>query len=103
MILNTKIYQQIRILLYNRYSYPIDQIQPHLRFQIELGVDSLEMFEIITEFEEIFNINISLDDIDDFIFQPQKINYISDIKSLTIQNAVDYIEEQIIIQNKSKK
>jgi len=100
MTLNSQIYQQVRKLLYNRYAYPIEQIQPEIRFQIELAIDSLEMFEIMAELEEKFNIKISLDDIDDFIFQPQDIKYISDIKCLRIQDAVDYIEKQINNKNK---
>ena len=98
MSLNNQIYQEVRRMLYNRYSYPIEQIQPEIRFQIELAVDSFEMFEIMKEFENFFNIKISLDDIDEYIFQPQDIRYVSDIKCLTIQDAVDYIEDQIKIQ-----
>ena len=98
MSLNNQIYQEVRRMLYNRYSYPIEQIQPEIRFQIELAVDSFEMFEIMKEFETFFNIKISLDDIDEYIFQPQDIRYVSDIKCLTIQDAVDYIEDQIKIQ-----
>lgn len=95
MSLNDQIYQEIRRMLYNRYSYPIEQIQPEIRFQVELAVDSFEMFEIMKEFEIFFNIEISLDDIDEYIFQPQQIRYVSDIKRLTIQEAVDYIEDQL--------
>ena len=90
-----QIYQRVRYLLYKRYSYPIDQIQPEIRFQIELAIDSLEMFEIMDEWEQEFNIHINMDDIDEYIFQPQDITHISDIKQLTIQDAVNYIEKQI--------
>ena len=98
MSLNNQIYQEVRQMLYNRYSYPIEQIQPEIYFQVELAVDSFEMFQIMKEFEIFFNITISLDDIDEFIFQPQDIRYVSDIKRLTIQDAVNYIEDQIKIQ-----
>ena len=99
MLLNDKIYYKVRELLYVRYSYPLEQIQPTIRFQIELAIDSLEMFEILSEYEKTFKITVSLDDIDDFIFQPQDIKYISDIKCLTIQDAVNYIEKQIRIRD----
>ena len=95
MSLNYEIYQKIRRILYERYSYPIEQIQPEIRFQIELAIDSLEMFEIMAEFEEQFNITINFDDIDNFIFQPQNIKHISDIKCLTINDVVNYIEYKI--------
>ena len=97
MSLNNHIYQEVRQILYNKYSYPIEQIQPEIIFQVELAVDSLEMFEIMKEFEYFFNIVISQDDIDEYIFQPQNIKYVSDIKRLTIQDAVNYIENQIKI------
>jgi len=98
MSLNNQIYQEVRRMLYNRYSYPIEQIQPEIKFQVELAVDSFEMFQIMKEFEIFFNITISLDDIDEFIFQPKDIRYVSDNKPLTIQDAVNYIEDQIKIQ-----
>lgn len=98
MSLNNQIYKEVRRMLFDRYSYhSIEQIQPEIIFQVELAVDSFEMFEIMKEFEVFFNIEISLDDIDNYIFQPQNIRYVSDIKRLTIQEAVDYIENQIKI------
>ena len=98
MSLNNQIYKEVRRMLFDRYSYhSIEQIQPEIIFQVELAVDSFEMFEIMKEFEVFFNIEISFDDIDNYIFQPQSIRYVSDIKRLTIQEAVDYIENQIKI------
>ena len=97
MSLNNQIYQEVRQILYNKYSYPIEQIQPEIIFHVELVVDSLEMFEIMKEFEYFFNIVISQDDINDYIVQPQNIRYVSDIKRLTIQDAVNYIENQLKI------
>ena len=46
-------------------------------------------------FEKTFDIDIDQNDIDDFIFQPQDIKYISDIKYFRIQDAVDYIEKKL--------
>lgn len=101
MTLNQEIYQKVRQILFNKYAYPdIEQIQPEITFQMELAVDSLEMYELMDEFQETFDIIISRDDIDDFIFQPQDIKYVSDIKCLTIQNAVDYIEQQMLARKK---
>ena len=103
MTLNHEIYQKIRQILFQKYPYPIEKIQPEIRFQIELAIDSLEMFELIHEFEEVFNITIQKDDIDAYIFQPQSIKYISDIKILTIQDVVDYIETQLKISESTNK
>lgn len=101
MTLNEEIYQQVRQILFNKYSYPdIDIIQPEIIFEVELAVDSLEMYELMDEFQETFDIIISRDDIDRFIFQPQDIRYVSDIKRFTIQDAVDYIEQQVLAREK---
>ncbi len=100
MTLNDQIYNQFRLMLYNRFAYPIEQIQPEIRFQIELAVDSLEMFEIMAEIEKTFNITINQDDIDNFIFQPQDIIHIAEIKCLTIQDVVNYIEKQLTARDK---
>lgn len=95
MTLNNQIYEQIRKILYNKYSYPLEQYEPQLRYQVELAVDSLEMYELLEEFEETFNIKFDPDDIDHYIFQPQDILYINDIKLITIQESVDYIEKKL--------
>ena len=103
MNLNSKVYEKIRTILYRQCPYPLEQIQPQIRFQIELAIDSLEMYELLVEFEQTFNIIINRDDIDKFIFQPQDIKNVNDIKSITIQDAVDYIENQIKIQHQLEK
>ena len=94
-MLKNEIYQTVRQILFHKYAYPIEQIQPEIRFQVELAVDSLEMFELMNEFEQVFGIIIDKDDIDNFIYQSQDIKYISDIKLITIQDVVNYIEKQI--------
>ena len=95
MILNNVIYKKVQQILVQKYPYPLDQIQPEIRFQIELAIDSFEMFELINTFEKVFNITINKDDIDKFTYQPQNIQYINDIQLITIQDVVDYIEKQI--------
>ena len=99
MTLNNEIYRKVRQILFCKYAYPIEQIQPEVCFQTELAVDSFEMLELINQFEQEFNIVIDKDDIDSFIFQPQNITYVNDIKMLTIQNVVNYIEKQIQTHN----
>jgi acyl carrier protein len=44
------------------------------------------MLELINDFETIFDIEISFDDIDDFIFSG---------KTIKIQDVIDYIENKI--------
>jgi acyl carrier protein len=83
------IFDKIRTILCTQFSFQYDQIQPEARFEIELGTDSREMLELLSEFEKTFNIEINLDDIDKMVEEG---------KFIRIQDAVDYIEEKINIQ-----
>lgn len=78
----TFIFNQIRKLLHENYSFQYDQIQLETDFETELGTDSREMLELINDLETLFDIKISLDDIDDFIFSG---------KTIKVQDVVDYI------------
>ena len=80
------IFERIRTLLHEEYSFHYDQIQLETDFEKELGTDSREMLELINDFERIFNIEISFDDIDDFLYSG---------KTIKIQDAVNYIEKKI--------
>ena len=80
------IFERIRTLLHEEYSFHYDQIQLETDFEKELGTDSREMLELISDFERIFEIEISFDDIDDFLYSGQTIK---------IQDAVNYIEKKI--------
>jgi acyl carrier protein len=77
--------------LYEKYSFQSDQIQIDTDFEKELGTDSREMLELINDFEIIFGIEVSLDDIDNFIFSG---------KSIKIQDVINYIEEKIANRKK---
>jgi acyl carrier protein len=61
------------------------QIQLETDFEKELGTDSREMLELINDLETLFNIEISLDEIDDFLFSG---------KTRKVQDVVDSIEKK---------
>jgi acyl carrier protein len=82
----TLIFDRIRKLLHEEYRFQYDQIQLDTDFEKELGSDSREMLELINDFETIFDIEISFDDIDDFIFSG---------KTIKVQDVIDYIEKKI--------
>ena len=90
----TLIFNKIRKLLHEEYSFQYDQIQLDTDFEKELGTDSREMLELINDFETIFNIEISFDDIDDFIFSGETIK---------VQDVVDYITKKITDPEKLQK
>lgn len=83
-----KVFEIIREVLHKNYSLQYEEIQLEARFEIELAVDSREMFELIAKFEKIFDIEISYDEIDAFIFNKNN-------KKITIKDAVRYIKSKI--------
>ena len=83
----TLVFNRIRKLLHEEYSFQYDQIQLDTDFEKELGTDSREMLELINDFETIFDIEISFDDIDDFIFYG---------KTIKIQNVIDYKKKKMM-------
>jgi len=85
----TLIFDRIRTLLHEKYSFHYDQIQLDTDFEKELGTDSREMIELINDFETLFNIEISLDDIDNFIFSG---------KTIKVQDVVDYIGKKYNVE-----
>lgn len=82
----TIIFEKIRKLLHEEYSYQYDQIQLETDFERDLGTDSRELLELINDFEILFDIVINFDDVDDFIFSG---------KTIKVQDVVTYIEKKL--------
>ncbi len=80
-------FEKIRKILYDKFSFHYDQIQLKTELELELGMDSREMVEFLSELEKNFKINISFDDID---------RLIEENEVLTIRDIVDYIEKRQI-------
>lgn len=76
----TLVYNKVREILHYSYSINYEEIELKTKFELELGMDSREFFEIIVDFEKAFNIDIFLDDLNEI---------------LTIEDAVNYIEKKI--------
>lgn len=76
----TLIFHKIREILHHSYSINYDQIELETKFQLELGMDSREFFELIIDFEKEFDIDLFFDDLDQIV---------------TIKDAVQYIEKKL--------
>ena len=74
------VFNKVRVILHELYSFHYDQIEPQTKLVNELGVDSREFFQLLLEFEETFEIEIVFEDA---------------LKIITIQDAVDYIKQQL--------
>ena len=83
------------MILHEKFHYRYEDIEPEIYFERELAIDSKEMHELIAQFESAFDIIFNYDDMDEFYFQPQVIKHVNDIKSISIQDTVDYIEKKI--------
>jgi acyl carrier protein len=95
MSLNQQVFEKIRIILHEKFHYSYEDIEPQIYFEKELAVDSKEMHELIAEFESTFDIIINYDEMDKFYFQSQIIKHVDEIKQISIQDSVNYIEKKI--------
>lgn len=79
------IFNKIRKILNEEFSFHYDQIQLETKLELELGMDSRELFELIEKLELLFKIRIDLDDIDQMM---------ADHIVLTIQELVNYVNKK---------
>jgi acyl carrier protein len=82
------VFERVRLILHQKYSFHSDQIQPEVKFEKELGTDSREMLELMNDFEKEFEIEIALEAVEEIEILQDVVDY------------VDYIEKEI---NSKKK
>lgn len=78
-------FNKLKTILHEKFSFHSDQIQPETQLELELGMDSREMFEFLDELEKTFAITIDRDEIDS-LFETSPI--------LRIQDIVEYLKEK---------
>jgi acyl carrier protein len=78
--MNQEIFEKIKEIVADLLDIDPGTIQPESKFQADLGADSLDLVELIMEFEERFGGEISDED-------AQKIT--------TVGEAVKYVEEHM--------
>jgi acyl carrier protein len=71
------IFEKVAKIIENQLGVDLPEVTPQADFHDDLGADSLDVIELVMEFEEMFNIQIPDDDA-------------MEIK--TVQQAVDYIK-----------
>ena len=81
----SNIFNKVRKLLNEEFSFHYDQIQLETKLELELGMDSRELFELIEKLELLFKIKIDLDDIDQMM---------EEHIVLTIQDLVTYVNQK---------
>lgn len=74
------VYQKVVDIIVDELAVDADEITPEASFIDDLGADSLDVVELVMAFEEEFDIEIPDEDAE---------------KIQTVQQAVDYIEENL--------
>lgn len=72
-------FEKVAEIIAEQVGIGVEEIKPESKFTDDLGVDSLDLFQIIMAFEEEFGVEIVTED-------TEKIN--------TVQDAIDYIESK---------
>ena len=73
-------FEKIREVIADQMSIDSEKINPETSFRDDLNADSLDLFQVITELEEIFNIEMSTDDLE---------------KIKTVGDAVAYVKKAV--------
>jgi acyl carrier protein len=79
------IFDKLRVVLTEQFSFHYDQLQLETKFELELGMDSRELLELFTYMEVLFEIKVNFDNVDSLIEEG---------KFTTIQDIVTYIEKE---------
>lgn len=72
-------FEKVSEIIAEQVGIDVAEVKPESRFTDDLGVDSLDLFQIIMAFEEEFGVEISTEDTE---------------KIATVQDAIEYIESK---------
>jgi len=73
-------FEKIRDIIAEQMSVPKEKISPETTFKDDLNADSLDIFQIITELEEIFGMQFSTEDAE---------------KIKTVGDAAEYVKKAV--------
>ncbi|MBO4997661.1 MAG: acyl carrier protein [Lachnospira sp.] len=71
--------EKIQELVAEGLGVDAEKVVPEASFKDDLGADSLDLFEMVMSLEDEFNVSIPTEDLE---------------KLVTVQDVIDYIEEQ---------
>lgn len=72
-------FDEIKKLMVDNLGLEADEIQESTEFKKDLGIDSLDLFELVSEVEEIYGVEIAAEDLEGIV---------------SVKNLVDYIEKK---------
>ena len=71
-------FEDIRHIIARQMGVQADEIIPSSRFKEDLGIDSLDIFEIVMEVEEQYSVEIPTEDLEDMRMIADLVNYLED-------------------------
>jgi len=69
-------YEKIKLIIAKQIGFEVEKIKLSSKFKEDLGIDSLDIFEIVTEVEEQYAIEIPTEDLEDIRVVADLINYL---------------------------
>jgi acyl carrier protein len=76
--MNQEIYEQVKSIVADLLDIDESEITPDSKFQADLGADSLDLVELIMEFEERFGGEISDEDAQSITTVGEAVQYVED-------------------------
>lgn len=72
--------EQVKTIIVNNKKVDASQITENTTFKDDLGMDSLELAELIMEFEKTFNCEIPEDDAEKIVTVADAVQYLESVK-----------------------
>ena len=76
--MNQDVFEKIQAIVADLLDIDADTIKPESKFQADLGADSLDLVELIMEFEEQFGGEISDEDAQQITTVGEAVKYVED-------------------------
>ena len=70
------LFEKVKIIIAKQMGIEAEEILMSSKFQEDLGIDSLDIFEIITEIEEQYSVEIPTEDLEDMKVVADLIDYL---------------------------
>ena len=69
-------YEKVKLIIAKQLGIGVEEIKMASKFKEELGIDSLDIFEIVMEVEEQYSVEIPTEDLEDMRIVADLVNYL---------------------------
>jgi len=74
-------FENIKLIIARKLGVDLGEIKLSSKFKEELGIDSLDIFEIVMEVEEQYSIEIPTEDLEDMRVVADLVNYLEGLSA----------------------